>query len=79
MEKSNKMYQKYKLLLEKKSEAEGRTLTTADMCRATGISENVISNWNNRGGSLSAKNLLLVAEYLGVSPTCFFEAENEND
>lgn len=44
-----------------------RGLTTADVCRATGISQSTMSNWKKRGNALSPKLLKLIADYFGVS------------
>lgn len=39
----------------------------ADVSRATGISQSTLSNWRKRGGSLSAENAKLIADYFGVT------------
>ena len=41
--------------------------TAADVSKATGISETTLSNWKKRGGNLSSKNAMLVAEHFNVS------------
>lgn len=55
------MYEIYEKLLLIKG------LTTADVCRATGISQSTMSNWKKRGNDLSAKNAQKVADFLDVS------------
>lgn len=44
-----------------------RGVKTADVCRATGISQTTIANWKKRRGKLGTKNAILIAEYFGVS------------
>ncbi len=55
------MYDIYEKLLEIKG------VTTADVCKATGISQSTMSNWKKRQNNLSAKNAQKVADYFGVS------------
>lgn len=55
------MYDIYEKLLEIKG------VTTADVCKATGISQSTMSNWKKRHNNLSTKNAHLVADYFGVS------------
>ena len=42
-------------------------VTTADVCKATGIGQSTMSNWKNRRNLLSGKNAQLIADYFGVS------------
>jgi len=42
-------------------------VTTADVCRATGLKESSISNWKRRGGHCGAKTAELLCGYFGVS------------
>lgn len=42
-------------------------ITTADVCKATGINESTISNWKKRRNKLSAKNATIIADYFKVS------------
>ena len=55
------MYEFYERLLRE------RGVTTADVCKATGISASTMSNWKKRRNRLSAKNAQLVADYFNVS------------
>ena len=57
------MYERYEMLLRQKG------VLTVDVCRATGISQTVMSNWKKRGGGLSADNAAKIANYFGVSVT----------
>ena len=41
--------------------------SSADVSRATGISETTLSNWKIRNSRLSAKNATLIADHFGVS------------
>ena len=63
------MYQRYLELLEKAGE------TTAQVSRATGIAENVFSNWKQRNGKLSSENLLKLAKHFGVPMEYFLDQE----
>ena len=42
-------------------------ITSADVCRATGIREQTISNWKRRRNLLSAELAFIIADYFGVS------------
>lgn len=55
------MYEVYERLLKEHG------VTTADVCKATGISQSTMSNWKKRKNLLSTKNAQLVANYFGVS------------
>lgn len=55
------MYEIYEKLLELKG------VTTADVCKATGISQSTMSNWKKRRNMLNTKNAQKVADYFGVS------------
>ena len=55
------MYERFEMLLRQKG------VLTVDVCRATGISQTVMSNWKKRGGGLSAENAVKIANYFGVS------------
>lgn len=44
-----------------------RNVTTADVCKATGISQSTMSNWKKRRNDLSVKNAQKVADYFGVT------------
>ncbi len=54
------MYEIYERLLKEKG------VTTADVCRATGISQSTMSNWKKRGNAISIKNARLIAQYFDV-------------
>lgn len=55
------MYEVYEKLLKLHG------LTTAEVCKATGINESTISNWKKRRNKISAKNAALLAEFFDVS------------
>ena len=55
------MYEVFEQLLQKFG------VTTADVCKATGIGQSTMSNWKNRRNLLSAKNAQLISDYFGVS------------
>ena len=55
------MYEIFEQLLQKFG------VTTADVCKATGIGQSTISNWKSRGNLISGKNAQLIADYFGVS------------
>ena len=55
------MYENYERLLLT------RGVTTADVCRATGLKESSISNWKRRGGNCNAKTAKLLCDYFDVS------------
>lgn len=55
------MYEVFEQLLQKFG------VTTADVCKATGIGQSTISNWKSRRNLLSGKNAQLIADYFGVS------------
>ena len=57
----NYMYEIYRELLQINK------VRTSDVCRATGISQTVMSNWKRRGGCLSLSNTEKLAEYFHVS------------
>ena len=42
-------------------------VTTADVCKATGIGQSTMSNWKNRRNLISGKNATLIADYFGVT------------
>ena len=42
-------------------------VTTADVCKATGIGQSTMSNWKSRRNLISGKNAQLIADYFGVS------------
>lgn len=56
----NTPYKKYQALCAE------RGVNTRTVCNATGISENVISNWKKRDGHLTAENFLKLGEYFNV-------------
>lgn len=66
--KMSNSYTKFSELLTEKK------ITTAQVARETGISDNVFSNWKNRSGNLTVENLAKVARYLGV-PMDYFVSE----
>jgi transcriptional regulator with XRE-family HTH domain len=66
------VFSKLEELLKKKG------VTIADMCRATGINQSVISNLKNRDSNLSFENLVKVAKYLGVPMEYFADGEEED-
>ena len=55
------MYDIYEKLLEAKG------VTTADVCKATGISQSTMSNWKKRRNNISADNAKKLADYFGVT------------
>ena len=55
------MYDVFEQLLQKFG------VTTADVCKATGIGQSTMSNWKSRRNLLSAKNAQLIADYFHVS------------
>lgn len=61
------MYERYLVLLKKYN------VTTAQVCRACGISQAAMSNWHRRGGNLSVKNLAKIAKYFNVPIEYFTE------
>lgn len=42
-------------------------ITTAEVCKATGIGQSTMSNWKSRRNLISGKNAQLIADYFGVS------------
>ncbi len=44
-----------------------RGLSTADVCRATGISHTTIANWKKRRNLITGKNAKIIADFFGVS------------
>ena len=64
------MYEKFERLLKENNE------TAADVCKATGIKQNVISNWKNRdkdSSALSIRNLKKIADHFNVSLDYFVQ------
>lgn len=55
------MYEIFEQLLQKFG------VTTADVCKATGIGQSTISNWKSRRNLISGKNAQLIADYFNVS------------
>ena len=55
------MYEVFEQLLQKFG------VTTADVCKATGIGQSTMSNWKNRRNLISGKNAQLIADYFDVS------------
>ena len=55
------MYEVFEQLLQKFG------VTTADVCKATGIGQSTMSNWKSRRNLISGKNAHLIADYFGVS------------
>ena len=55
------MYKIYKRLLDE------RGVSTADVCKATGISQSTMSNWKKRNNMISPANAKKIAEYFGVT------------
>lgn len=55
------MYEIFQKLLEE------RGISTADVCKGTGINHSTMANWKKRRNKLSAKNAILIANYFGVS------------
>lgn len=55
------MYDIFEQLLEQKG------VLAADVCRATGISQQTISTWKKRRGGISAKTAAKIAAFFGVS------------
>ena len=55
------MYEVFEQLLQKFG------VTTADVCKATGIGQSTMSNWKSRRNLISGKNAQLIADYFGVS------------
>lgn len=59
--RSAKMYEIFEQLLQEHG------VTTADVCKATGIGQSTMSNWKSRRNLISGKNARLIADYFGVS------------
>lgn len=59
--KEPKMYEVFEQLLQKFG------VTTADVCKATGIGQSTMSNWKSRRNLISGKNAQLIADYFKVS------------
>lgn len=55
------MYEVFEQLLQKFH------ITTADVCKATGIRQSTISNWKNRRNLISGKNAQKIADYFHIS------------
>ena len=55
------MYEIFEQLLQKFG------VTTADVCKATGIGQSTMSNWKARKNLISGKNAQLIADYFEVS------------
>ena len=55
------MYEVFEQLLQKFG------VTTADVCKSTGIGQSTMSNWKSRRNLISGKNAQLIADYFGVS------------
>lgn len=55
------MYEVFEQLLQKFG------VTTADVCKATGIGQSTMSNWKSRRNMISGKNAQLIADYFNVS------------
>ena len=55
------MYEVFEQLLQKFG------VTTADVCKDTGIGQSTMSNWKSRRNLISGKNAQLIADYFGVS------------
>lgn len=55
------MYEVFEQLLQKFN------VTTAEVCKSTGIGQSTMSNWKNRRNLISGKNAQLIADYFGVS------------
>ena len=55
------MYEVFEQLLQKFG------VTTADVCKTTGIGQSTMSNWKSRRNLISGKNAQLIADYFGVS------------
>ena len=63
-----KIYEKYLKLLEKAG------VTTYQVCKATGMKENVFSMWKSRqDGKLSVENLAKLAKYFDVPIEYFLD------
>lgn len=52
-----------------------RGVTASEVCKATGIGTNTISNWKKRNGILGAEYLLKIAKYFGVQMEYFLGGE----
>lgn len=55
------MYEVFEQLLQKFG------VTTADVCKATGIGQSTMSNWKSRRNLISGKNAQLIADYFHIS------------
>lgn len=55
------MYEIYERLLKLKG------VTTADVCRETGLKQSTIANWKRRGGGCSKNTAVALARYFNVS------------
>lgn len=56
-----------------------RGVTTADVCKATGISQSTLSNWKKRNNVLSPALLGKIADYFGVSLDYMMGKETDNN
>ena len=65
------MYEYYEMLLERTG------LTTADVCKATGIGQNVISNWKKRRHILNADYLKRIADFFNVTVDFLLTGKDE--
>lgn len=54
------MYERYEELLKINN------VTTAEVCRATGIAQSTMSNWKKRRNAISIKNARLIAKFFNV-------------
>lgn len=63
------MYEIFLKLLEEKG------VTTADVCKATGISQPTMSNWKKRRGKIGIATASKIAAYFGVSVEFLYGGE----
>lgn len=66
------MYEIYEKLLAQ------RGVTTADVCRATGIGQATMAMWKKRRGKITAENAAKIAGFFGVS-VAYLLGEDEQE
>lgn len=66
------MYEVFEQLLQKFG------VTTADVCKATGIGQSTMSNWKSRRNMISGKNAQLIADYFNVSVDYLMTGEDKD-
>lgn len=66
------MYEKFERLLKQ------RGVKAAEVCRSTGISPQIITNWKRKGsGSLNAQNMKKIADFFEIDINYFYMSDEE--